>query len=114
MKVGVRYYYSVGRLAVKFRRIRSSFDAPTDNYSDNIVGQTSDVFGLRKLPSGLSLSSLPQPTALLVRVSESCPGPEPGSRHRWIQIIPKHLQNISNSLLGSPKLFILNHTILIG
>ena len=39
MRVDVWSYYSVDRPPVKFHRIRSSFDAPTDNYSDNIVGQ---------------------------------------------------------------------------
>ena len=68
MKVGVQYFYIVGRLPVNFRRIRSSFDAPMDNYSGNIAGQTSDVFGLRKQLPGCTplLSSQPnlfsQPT----------------------------------------------------
>ena len=49
---------SVARPPVKFHRIRSSFDAPTVNYSDIIVGLTSDVFGLRKqMPGPLSLFS---------------------------------------------------------
>ena len=52
MKVGVWSYYSVDRPPVKFHRIRSLFDAPTDNYSGSIAGLTSDVFGLRKLLSG--------------------------------------------------------------
>ena len=60
MRVGVRSCYSVGRPPAKFHRIRSSFDAPTDNYSDIIVGLTSDVFGLRKQMPGLSLFSLSQ------------------------------------------------------
>ena len=41
-------FYVVGRPHVTFRRIRSSFDAPTDNYSGNTADLTSDVFGLRK------------------------------------------------------------------
>ena len=58
MKVGVWSYYSVDRLPVKFHRIWSLFDAPTDNYSGNIAGLTSDVFGLRKqMPAPLSLFS---------------------------------------------------------
>ena len=38
LKVGVRSYYSVGRPPAKFHRIRSPFDAPTDNYSGSIPG----------------------------------------------------------------------------
>ena len=58
MRVDMWSYYSVDRPPVKFHRIRSSFDPPTDNYRDIIVGQTSDVFGLRKQSPGLYLSSL--------------------------------------------------------
>ena len=54
MRVGVRYCFVGSRSHAKFHRIRSPFDAPTDNYSDNIAGLTSDVFGLRKQSSGLS------------------------------------------------------------
>ena len=51
-------YYRVGRPPVKFHRIRRSFDAPTDNYSDIRVGLTSDVFGIWKQMLGpLSLFS---------------------------------------------------------
>ena len=58
LKVGVRPYYSVGRPLVKFHRVRSPFDAPTDNYSGSIAGLSSDVFGLRKqMPGPLSLFS---------------------------------------------------------
>ena len=58
MKVGVWSYYSVGRLPAKFHRIQRSFNAQTIYYSDNIVGQTSDIFGLRKqMPGPLSLFS---------------------------------------------------------
>ena len=32
-------FYVVGRPPAKFHRFRSSFDSPTDNYSDIIVGQ---------------------------------------------------------------------------
>ena len=131
MKVGVRSYYSVDRPPAKFHRIRSPFDAPTDYYSDSIVSLTSDIFGLRKTVARLSLSFLPrpstqsttyrqaqpnlshQPAALLARVSESCPGPELGSRHR-IWIIPKHLQNITVFLFGHPNLFIRDRPIAIG
>ena len=125
VEVGMRSYYSVDRPPVKFHRIRSSFDAPTINYSGSIAGLTSDVFGLRKQSPGLplfsSLSSRPstqpttyhqvqpnlshQPAALLACASESCPGPDPGSRHRWIRIIPKHQQNVSVLLIGLPSLF---------
>ena len=56
MRVGVWSYYSVDRPPVKFHRIRSSFDAPTINYSGIIADLTSDIFGLRKqMPGPLSL-----------------------------------------------------------
>ena len=125
MKVVMQCCFVVNRLPAKFHRIRSLFDSPTDNYSDNIVGQTSDVFGLRKRLSGYLLSSplspspsthaityrqaqlnlSRQPAALLARTSESCPGPDPGGRHRWVRIIPKHLQNITVFFFGLPSLF---------
>ena len=128
MKVGVRCFYVVGRPPVNFPRIRSSFDAPTDNYSGNIAGLTSDVFGLRKQLPGLplfsSLTSRPstqpttyrqvqpnlsrQPAALLACASENCPGPDPSSRHRCVRIIPKHLQNVSVLLIGLPNIFFLS------
>ena len=57
LKVGVRSYYSVGRPPAKFHRVRSPFDAQTNNYSGSIAGQTSDVFGLRKRLPGCLLSS---------------------------------------------------------
>lgn len=44
-----------------------------------------------KLPS---LSSNPS------RASESCPKPDPGSRDRWVWIIPKHPQNIFGLFFG--------------
>ena len=128
MKVGMRCCYSVDRPPAMFHRIRSPFDAPTDNYSGSIVGLTSDVFGLRKLLSGplflfSPLSPRPsaqpttthrqalpklsrQPADLLACASESCPEPDSGSRHRWVQIIPKHLQNISVLLIGHPAYFL--------
>ena len=56
LKVGMRCFYSVDRPHVKFHRIRSSFDAPTFNYSGNIASLSSDVFGLRKQSPGLSSS----------------------------------------------------------
>ena len=125
MKVGMWCCYVVGRPPAKFHRIRSSFDSPTDNYSDIIAGLTSDVFGLRKQSPSLShFSSLSPklsaqssinrqaPKPLLARcidpltcASESCPEPDPGSRHRWVQIIPKHLQNVSVLLIGLPNIF---------
>ena len=89
MKVGVRCFYVVGRPLVNFRRIRSLFDAPTDNYNGIIAGLTSDIFGLRKQISvPLSLSSPPHSlaTAHLVHplsplCFRSCPmrshGPKP-------------------------------------
>ena len=57
LKVGVWSYFSVGRLPIKFHRVRSSFDSLTVNYSGNIAGHTSDVFGLRKQSPGLPLFS---------------------------------------------------------
>ena len=123
MRVDVWSYYSVGRPPVKFHRIRRSFDAPTDNYSGSIAGLTSDVFSLRKLcraaslPSSLrptrsSQSAKPNLTSLVSPrpsscASESCPGPDPDSRHRCVRIIPKHLQNITVFLFGLPSLFFL-------
>ena len=132
MKVDVRSYYSVDRPPAKFHRIRSSFDAPTINYSDNIVGLTSDVFGLWKqspgLPlfSSLSLRPSTQPTtyrqiqpklshhpaALLARASDSCPVPDPDYRYRCVRNIPKHLQNITVFLFRPPSLFF--PTVLLG
>ena len=122
LKVGMRCSYSVDRLPGKFHRIRSLFDAPTDNYSDNIVGQIVECFGLRKpcraasLPSSLRTtrsrqSARPNRTSLVSpRTSsrarpKSCPGPEPDYRHRCVRIIPKGLQNISLLLFGLPSLF---------
>ena len=110
-----------------FHPIQSPFDTPTDIYSGNIVGLTSDVFGLENsrrvsLLCSLSprLSAQPttthhqaqhilscQPAALLARASENCPGPDPDSRHHWIRIIPKHLQNISVLFTGLPNLVFL-------
>ena len=57
LKVGMWCRFVVSRPPAKFHRIRSPFDAPTDNYSGIIVGQTSDVFGLRKRLPGCLLSS---------------------------------------------------------
>src|SRR3954469_25684476 len=54
--------YVVGRPPAKFHRIRSPFDAPTDNYSGSIAGLTSDVFGLRKPCRAASLPSSLRPT----------------------------------------------------
>ena len=131
MKVGMRCFYVVGRPPAMFHRIRSPFDAPTDNYSGSIAGLTSDVFGLRKLLPGFpSLSSLdrlhsPLPTVrsnltslvsprLSSCASESCPGPEPSCRHRCIRIIPKRLQNVTFFLFGLPSYFIRDRSIAIG
>ena len=139
MRVDVWPYYSVDRPPVKFHRIQSPFDAPTDNYSGSIADLSSDVFGLRKQMSGpLSLSSHPRslatvhlvhpPTPLRVRsrpmrshgpkpslhsasnpsrASGSCPGPDPLCHHHCLQIIPKHLQNITVFLFGLPNYFFL-------
>ena len=70
MKVGVRSYFSVGRPPVKFHRVQSPFDAPTDNYSGSIAGLSSDVFGLRKQSPGLPLFS-----SLISRPSAQPPSP---------------------------------------
>ena len=58
MKVGMRCCYVVGRPPAKFHRIRSLFDAPTDNYSDIIVGQNVGRFRSPETVAGLHLSSL--------------------------------------------------------
>ena len=55
-----------------------------------------------------------QPTALLARAPESCPGPDPDSRYRCVWIIPKHLQNVTVFLFGTPSYFIRDHPIAIG
>ena len=129
LKVGVWSYYSVDRLPVKFHHSRSPFDAPMDNYSGSIAGLSSDVFGLRKLlPSPLSLFSPLSLTTVHLgpclpslhsasnpsRAFESCPEPDPGSRHRWVRIIPKHLQNITVFFVGLSTTFFLDRSILIG
>ena len=113
LKVGMRCCYVVSRSPAKFHRIRSPFDAPTDNYSGSIAGLTSDVFGLRKQSSSLplfsSLSSRPstqlttyrqaqpnlsrQPAALLARVrklSRTRPGLSPPSCPDHPQTSTKH------------------------
>ena len=41
------------------------------------------------------------------RASGSCREPDPGSRHRWVRINPKRLQNITVFLFGLPSLFFL-------
>ena len=64
LKVGMWCCYVACRPPAKFHHIWSSFDSPTDNYSDIIVGQTSDVFGLRKQSPGLSLFSSLSPKLL--------------------------------------------------
>ena len=130
MKVGMRCFYVVGRPPAKFHRIQSPFDAPTDNYSGSIAGLSSGVFDLRKpcraasLPSSLSptlssQSARPNLTSLVSprpssRASENCPGPDPDSRHRWIRIIPKRLQNVFVLLIGLPNYFFPDRPITIG
>ena len=135
MKVGVRPYFSVGRPPVKFHRVRSPFDSPTVNYSDNIVGQNvgrfrspktvaeppsllfsqlETVYTAHNLPSGPTKPSLLSASNRLARASESCPGPDPDCRHRCVRIIPKHVQNVSVFLIGLPSLFIRYRPILIG
>ena len=66
-EVGVRCCFVVSRPPAKFHRVRSPFDAPTDNYSGNIAGLTSDVFGLRKPCQAASLPSSLRP----IRSSQS-------------------------------------------
>ena len=61
MIVGVRCCFVVSRPPVKFHRIRRSFDAPTDNYSDSIAGLSSDVSVSVVVVGPLSLL-LSQPT----------------------------------------------------
>ena len=126
MRVGMWCFYVLSRPHAKFHRIRSPFDAPTDNYSDIIVGQNVGCFRspetvagpllfylLSPLPSALPLTARPYLTSLVSpRTSsrarpKSCPEPDPGSRHRWVRIIPKHLQNVSVLFIGLPNLVFL-------
>ena len=119
MQLVVRSYYSVDRAPAKFHRIRSSFDAPTGNYSGSIAGLSSDVFGLRKqMPGPLSLSSPPcslatahlvhRPSPLRFR---SCPmrphGPKPSlhsasnpSRERP-KVVPDPTRGVATVVSGS-------------
>ena len=104
MRVEVWSYYSVDRSRVKFHCIRSSFDAPTDNYSGIIAGLSSDVsFIQKRLPGCIPpLSSQSNHTLDLVRLTPLCTvhpplahvrnflEPKPGCRYRWVRIIPKH------------------------
>ena len=123
MRVDEWSYYSVDRPPVKFRRIWSPFGAPTDNYSNIITGLFVGRFRSPETVAGplsLLFSQLEpfctahkfQPTPR-VRV-RNFPGPDPDSCHRWVRIIPKHLQNVSVSYLDFPSLYILNRRILIG
>ena len=109
VEVGMWCCYVVGRPPAKFHRIRSSFDAPTDNYSGIIVGQTSDVFGLRKLLLGFpSLSSLdrlhsPLPTArpnLTSLVS-----PRPSSRARLKVVLDPSRAVVTVGFRSSPNIY---------
>ena len=112
MKVGVRCCFVVGRPPAKFHRVRSPFDAPTDNYSGNIVGLTSDVFGLRKQSSGLSLSFLLSARALLhsplptARSNlTSLVSPRPSSRARP-KIVPDPTRAVATVVSGaSPNVY---------
>ena len=72
LKVGMRCCFVVSRPPAKFHRIRSPFDALTDNYSGSIAGLTSDVFGPRKQSPGLS-SSLCSALCLLHYLSSARP-----------------------------------------
>ena len=58
MTVGVWSYYSVDRPPVNFHRVRSPFDAPTDNYSGNIAGLFAGRFRSPETIAGLHSSSL--------------------------------------------------------
>ena len=60
-------------------------------------------------PSLLSASNPPSRAR-----PKSCPGPNPDCRYRCVQIIPKHLQNVTIFLFGLPGYFIRDRPILIG
>ena len=123
MKVGVRPCYIAGKLPPKFRRIWSSFDAPTDNYSGSIAGHTSDVSGIRKLLPGFpSLSSLvhlhsplhtarPNLTSLVSPRPPSCTRPKTAPNPNRAIVIDESgsspiISKISSVyVLNSPSLF---------
>ena len=105
MKVGVRSYFSVGRPPVKFHRVWSLFDAPTDNYSGIIACQTSDVFGLRKQSPGLSLLFSQLETVYTVHSPlapnlSSLVSPRPSSRARP-KIVPDPTRALVTVVSGS-------------
>ena len=106
MRVGVRSCYSVSRSLAKFHHVRSPFDAPTDNYSGNIAGLTSDVFGLRKQSSGLplfsSLSSRPSthPTTYRQVQPNLSRQPAASSRAR-LKIVPDPTRAVVTVVSGS-------------
>ena len=60
--------------------------------------ESSDAIARSENPS---LHSAPTPH---VR-ARNFPGTDPGSRHRCVRIIPKHLQNVSVLLIGLPCVF---------
>ena len=116
----MRCCYVVSRPPAKFHHIRSSFDAPTINYSGN-----SSRSNARRFRSPKTIARLHSPSFLLAQALlhspprpslpplcvehrplsrvRNCPEPDSGSRHRWAQIIPKHLQNITVFLFGLPS-----------
>ena len=82
MKVGVRCCFVVSRLPVKFHRVWSLFDAPTDNYSGSIPGLIVGRFrSLEIVPgyiSSLSSQTNPLSTAYLgpcLPLFAQCTGP---------------------------------------
>ena len=108
MRVDEWSYYSVDRPPVKFRRIRRTFDAPTDNYSGIIAGLMSDVFGLRIQSPGLSLFSSLSSRPFIQSTTHRQALPNLSrqlSCHRWTQNIPKYLQNVSVLLIGLCSIF---------
>ena len=95
--------FVVSRPPAKFHRNRSLFDAPTINYSGNIVGLTLDVFGLRKPCRAASLPSSLRPT----RSSQSARpnltslvSPRPSSRARP-KVVPNPTRTVATVVSGS-------------
>ena len=69
----MRPWFTTDRPPAKFHRIRSSFDAPTDNYSDIIVGQ---IVGRFRSPETLpGCISVPLFSAYLSSIAHLAPPP---------------------------------------